>query len=282
MGLGLRRLALLLCVFCWHAGATELPKVRATPGGIARVDLGASAQAPQVSFNGVPVWVTQQSGQWTALVGIPLAAAPGAASLKVKRQGSSESVVNFQIKPFRYAEQRLKVAPGHVDLSTDDTARYERERTHLAQVIATFTEVQPEALRFLQPNSGRRSSSFGLRRIFNGQPRNPHSGMDIAAAQGAPVLAAASGVVIDTGEYFFNGNTVWLDHGSGLLTMYCHLSEIDVKAGDRVSAGALVGKVGATGRATGPHLHWSVSLNRAMVDPALFLEAAAADVTKKK
>ena len=282
MGLGLRRLALLLCVFCWHAGATELPKVRATPGGIARVDLGASAQAPQVSFNGVPVWVTQQSGQWTALVGIPLSAAPGTGNLKVKRQGASETLLNFQIKPFRYAEQRLKVAPGHVDLSADDTARYERERTHLAQVIATFTEVQPEALRFLQPNSGRRSSSFGLRRIFNGQPRNPHSGMDIAAAQGAPVLAAASGVVIDTGEYFFNGNTVWLDHGSGLLTMYCHLSEIDVKAGDRVSAGALVGKVGATGRATGPHLHWSVSLNRAMVDPALFLEAAAADVTKKK
>ncbi len=282
MGLGLRRLALLLCVFCWHAGATELPKVRATPGGIARVDLGASAQAPQVSFNGVPVWVTQQSGQWTALVGIPLSAAPGTGNLKVKRQGASETLLNFQIKPFRYAEQRLKVAPGHVDLSADDTARYERERTHLAQVIATFTEVQPETLEFLQPNSGRRSSSFGLRRVFNGQPRNPHSGMDIAAAQGAPVLAAASGVVIDTGEYFFNGNTVWLDHGSGLLTMYCHLSEIDVKAGDRVSAGALVGKVGATGRATGPHLHWSVSLNRAMVDPALFLEAAAADVTKKK
>ena len=282
MGLGLRRLALLLCVFCWHAGATELPKVRATPGGIARVDLGASAQAPQVSFNGVPVWVTQQSGQWTALVGIPLSAAPGTGNLKVKRQGASETLLNFQIKPFRYAEQRLKVAPGHVDLSADDTARYERERTHLAQVIATFTEVQPETLEFLQPNSGRRSSSFGLRRVFNGQARNPHSGMDIAAAQGAPVLAAASGVVIDTGEYFFNGNTVWLDHGSGLLTMYCHLSEIDVKAGDRVSAGALVGKVGATGRATGPHLHWSVSLNRAMVDPALFLEAAAADVTKKK
>jgi murein DD-endopeptidase MepM/ murein hydrolase activator NlpD len=230
----------------------------------------------------VPVWVTQHSGQWTALVGIPLAAAPGVASLKVKRQGSKESLVSFQIKPFRYAEQRLKVAPGHVDLSADDMARYERERLRLAQVMATFTEVQPEALEFLQPNSGRRSSSFGLRRVFNGQPRNPHSGMDIAAAQGAPVLAAASGVVIDTGDYFFNGNTVWLDHGSGLLTMYCHLSEIDVKVGDRVSAGALIGKVGSTGRATGPHLHWSVSLNRAMVDPALFLEAAVATELPKK
>ena len=281
-GAGQRWLALLLCLLCSQLVASELPKLRASPGGIARVDLGESAQAPQVSFNGVPVWVTQHSGQWTALVGIPLSAAPGTANLKVKRQGTSETVLSFQIKPFRYAEQRLNVAPGHVDLSADDTARYERERVRLAQVMAIFSEGQPEALKFLQPHSGRRSSSFGLRRVFNGQPRNPHSGMDIAAGQGAPVLAAASGVVIDTGDYFFNGNTVWLDHGSGLLTMYCHLSEIDVKAGERVSAGALIGKVGSTGRATGPHLHWSVSLNRAMVDPALFLEAAASDVPKKK
>jgi murein DD-endopeptidase MepM/ murein hydrolase activator NlpD len=278
-----RWLALLLCVIGWQVDASELPKARATPGGIARVGLGASTQAPQVSFNGVPVWVTQEGGQWTALVGIPLSAAPGTLSLKVKRQGSSETLLSFQIKPFRYAEQRLKVAPGHVDLSADDTARYERERVRLAQVMATFSEGQPEASPLLQPSSGRRSSSFGLRRVFNGQSRSPHSGMDIAAAQGAPVLAAASGVVIDTGDYFFNGNTVWLDHGSGLLTMYCHLSEIDVKAGERVSAGSLIGKVGSTGRATGPHLHWSVSLNRAMVDPALFLQASAAvELPKKK
>lgn len=278
-----RCIALILCTLCWHAGAGELPRIRATPGGIARVGLGASAQAPQVSFNGVPVWVIQDSGQWLALVGIPLSAAPGTAKLMVRRQGASEAVLSFQIKPFRYAEQRLKVAPGQVDLSADDMARYERERMRLAQVIATFSEVQPEASQLLQPSSGRRSSSFGLRRVFNGQSRSPHSGMDIAAAQGAPVLAAASGVVIDTGDYFFNGNTVWLDHGSGLLTMYCHLSAVEVKPGEHVSAGALIGKVGSTGRATGPHLHWSVSLNRAMVDPALFLEAAAAsDVPRKK
>ncbi len=95
--------------------------------------------------------------------------------------------------------------------------------------------------------------------------------MDIAAAAGTPVVAPAAGRVIDTGDYFFNGNTVWIDHGAGLLTMLCHLSAIDVKPGDEVAPGQRVGAVGATGRVTGAHLHWSLSLNRTMVDPELFV-----------
>jgi murein DD-endopeptidase MepM/ murein hydrolase activator NlpD len=188
------------------------------------------------------------------------------------RQGDTpEARVPFTIDEVKYAEQRLKVPPGKVDLSPEDLARYERERKHLSQVTTTFSDRVPATLRLLQPVPGTRSSSFGLRRVFNGQGRNPHSGMDIAASLGTPVVAAAPGRVIDAGDYFFNGNTVWIDHGQGLLTMYCHLATIDVSAGQFVSAGEPIATVGATGRVTGPHLHWSVSLNRAMVDPALFL-----------
>ena len=139
--------------------------------------------------------------------------------------------------------------------------------------MASFSQPLPAALRMQVPVPGRRSSSFGLRRVFNGQARSPHSGMDIAAVTGTPVAAPLPGRVLDTGDYFFNGQTVWLDHGGGLLSMVCHLSAIDVRVGDMLATGQRLGAVGATGRVTGPHLHWGVMLNRAMVDPALFLAA---------
>ena len=268
------------------AAAQPQPQQRLAPGGIARIALGESIGAPRVSFDGVPVLVVREAAaggtgtaaaagtEWIAVVGLPLSMRPGAASLTVRQPNGSTTSRPFTIQPFRYAEQRLKVAPGQVDLAPADLARHERDRAHLTTVVASYTEPAPERLVLRQPVAGRRSSSFGLRRIFNGQSRSPHSGMDIAAAQGTPVSAAAPGRVLDTGNYFFNGNTVWLDHGAGLLTMYCHLSTIDVEVGDVLAAGATLGAVGMTGRATGPHLHWSVSLNRAMVDPALFLAAA--------
>lgn len=279
---GLRRIALRIglfavaCLVGRPALAAGLPTPRSVPGGVATIALGASPHAPQVSFDGTPVLVVGNPAGWTAVVGIGLDAKPGARHVVVERAGAPGKRLAFTVEPVRYAEQRLEVAPGKVDLSPEDLARYEREREHLLAVAAVHSDAPPSTLRLLQPTPGRRSSSFGLRRVFNGKPRRPHSGMDIAAPAGTPVVAAARGRVIDTGDYFFNGRTIWLDHGSGLLTMYCHLDAIEVRRGDMVAAGDPIGAVGATGRVTGPHLHWSVSLNRKMVDPALFLEKAPA------
>ena len=256
--------------------ASELwPNALQVPGGIARLSLGPAAERPQAYAGDVPLLVVGDAIEWTALVGIPLSATPGKASITVRTpEGGGRRQVGYTISPKRYPEQRLNVAPRTVDLSPENLARYERERAHQARVTATFTEAPLLPSLLMQvPVPGWRSSSFGLRRVFNGQARNPHSGMDIAAGTGTPVVAPLPGRVIDTGDYFFNGNTVWLDHGGGLLSMVCHLSEIDVKPGDALKTGERLGAVGATGRVTGPHLHWSVMLNRAMVDPALFLPA---------
>ena len=248
------------------------PQARAVPGGVARLALGPARDRPR-AFNhaGVPVLVVGDAIAWTAVLGIALAEAPGRTQVTVQVPGEPERLLAFDIAPQRYAEQRLNVAPRTVDLSPENQARYERERDHQAQVMATFSTPLPAQLAMQVPVPGRRSSSFGLRRVFNGQPRNPHSGMDIAAPTGTPVAAPLTGRVIDTGDYFFNGNTVWLDHGGGLLSMSCHLSAIDVAAGDAVQTGQRIGAVGATGRVTGPHLHWGVMLNRTMVNPALFV-----------
>ena len=259
---------LMSLLACLPVQAQDLPQERAVPGGVAWVDLGAAAKRPDVRVGEVSVLVVGDPKHWTAVVGIPLSATPGFKTLTVNGESST---LTYTVKPMKYAEQRLKVAPGKVDLSAVDLARHDLERMHHAQIIATRTDTPPAVLRLRAPVPGPQSSSFGLRRVFNGQSRNPHSGMDIAAATGAPVTAPAAGRVIDVGDYFFNGKTVWLDHGAGLLTMYCHLSDISVRVGDELAAGQTLGAVGSTGRATGPHLHWSVSLNRAMVDPALFL-----------
>ncbi len=246
-----------------------LPQDVPVPGGIARVALGAAPQRPVARSGDVPLLVVGSSEAWTALVGIPLSAATGPAHITLE----AGREVAYTVRPKKYAEQRLKVAPGHVDLSPQDLARHEREREQQRVVMATFSSPSPEAgaLAMQAPVPGRRSSSFGLRRVFNGQARAPHAGMDIAAATGVAVTAPLAGRVLDVGDYFFNGGTVWLDHGGGLLTLYCHLSAMDAKVGDSLKAGDRLGAVGATGRVTGPHLHWGVLLNRTMVDPALFL-----------
>jgi murein DD-endopeptidase MepM/ murein hydrolase activator NlpD len=270
-------LSTLLLATAAHASTVDsgLPRSLAVPGGVAILDVpGAADRAPVVTFNGNRVMVLRGAAGWRAIVGIPLAHEPGAAKIEI-RSDAITLTQGFTVAGKAYATQRLQVAPRHVDLAPEDAARVAREQPHIRTTLATFSETAPVSLDFASPVKGPRSSSFGLRRVFNNQPRNPHSGMDIAAPVGTPVYAPAPGKVIDTGDYFFNGNSVFIDHGQGLITLYCHLHRITVEAGTDVKTGDKLGEVGATGRVTGPHLHWGVALNRAFVDPALFLAQVA-------
>jgi murein DD-endopeptidase MepM/ murein hydrolase activator NlpD len=245
---------------------------RPIPGGIAIVDLGEARgnSTPIVKFGQRLVAVVKNDGHWNAVVGIPLQSEPGEKNLIVKHP-SGEREVAFTVDSFEYEEQRIiikdknKVNPASLDLK-----RIQKENKRIAEVKAyRYKKLLSE--QFQLPVDGVLSSPFGLKRFFNGQARRPHGGLDFAAPTGTPIYAPATGLVVDTGDYFFNGNSIFLEHGLGLQSFYAHLSKIHVKPGDKVKPGDLIGEVGATGRVTGPHLHWSVGLNGTWVDPNLVL-----------
>jgi murein DD-endopeptidase MepM/ murein hydrolase activator NlpD len=249
--------------------AAAAPQNSTRPGGVAIVDLGSVEQAaPVATFDDKPVLVMRDGDRWKAVVGIPLDTEPGSLMVNV-----GEDRVTVPIIEHAYAEQRLTVKnQSHV---TPDQAQLDRigsERKIIDAALNNFRQVPVETISLAAPVDGPRGSSFGKRRFFNDQPRAPHKGMDIAAAEGVPISAPLKGIVTATGDYFFNGNTVIIDHGQGYVTMYCHLSEIDVEKGQQVTAGEAIGAVGATGRVTGPHLHFGTYLNGTAVDPAILLE----------
>ncbi|WP_175651136.1 peptidoglycan DD-metalloendopeptidase family protein [Pseudomonas sp. Marseille-P9899] len=263
---------LLLCLtFASSAQASYITRQlnKPVPGGVAVVDLGPSAQPLTARFDGKPVLVVKEQDNWLAIVGIPLTQKPGAASLT---QGSR--TLNFNVGSKKYQEQHITLKnQRQVNPNPADLKRIDAELAEQLKAYRSFSPGTPSNLLLDKPVSGPLSSRFGVRRFFNGEERNPHSGLDFAVPAGTPIKTPANGKVILTGNYFFNGNTVFVDHGQGFISMFCHLSKIDVKTGRVLSRGAVVGKVGSTGRATGPHMHWNISLNDARVDPAIFIGA---------
>lgn len=241
------------------------------PGGVAVVTLPEQADAPRAEYRDQPLLVIREDGKrWIAIAGIPLTAKPGTDHIEL---ADGERLV-FNITDRKYPEQHIQLKnQQHVTPDPEHLKRIQRELDEQIAAYKTFSARQPSNLLFDRPVDGRLSSAFGLRRFFNGEERNPHSGLDFAAPTGTSIKAPAAGQVILVGDYFFNGKTVFVDHGQGLISMFCHLSSIDVKVGDELARGAHVGKVGATGRATGPHLHWNVSLNNTRVDPSIFIGA---------
>ena len=270
-----RRLRWILVVFCLTASTSSLAdfKPLSVPGGIARIALPEGTKS--ATFNGASVLVTRGEQRPIAWVGLPLALEPGSHVLDASGQA-----ISFEVSPKTYETEHLTIPNQRkVNPLPMDYDRIGAERREMDGVFQSFTTRSiPE--QWQSPLSGRYSSSFGKRRVLNGQPRSPHSGLDIAAPEGTPVESIAAGRVAAVGDYFFNGQTVMVDHGQGLISMYCHLSEIDVALGEAVTPDSVVGKVGKTGRVTGAHLHLSVSLNNARVDPLLFFDAPEADLAR--
>ncbi|MEA5674676.1 peptidoglycan DD-metalloendopeptidase family protein [Pseudomonas sp. MH2] len=239
------------------------------PGGVAVVDLGPAASAPSARFDGKPVLVVKEQDTWLAIVGIPLTQKPGAATLS---QGSR--TLSFNVGSKKYPEQHITLKnKRQVNPEPDDLKRIDRELAEQVKAYRSFSPGVPSNLILDKPVNGPLSSKFGVRRFFNGEERNPHAGLDFAVPAGTPIKTPANGKVILVGDYFFNGRTVFVDHGQGFISMFCHMSKVDVRPGQVLRRGDVVGKVGSTGRATGPHMHWNVSLNDARVDPAIFIGA---------
>ena len=263
-------------VLLWPLAALAgLPQSSPVPGGIAIVAVASeSAPLPQVSFQGQRVLVTRADGAWRAVVGLPLSLKAGEHKISVvDRPHGTARALTFQVLPKEYEAQYLTLSnKRQVDPNAEDMQRINRDKQILDNAFSTWSDTLADDLRFDVPAQGRFSSAFGLRRFFNKQPRQPHAGLDIAAPEGTPITAPAAGRVIEVGDYFFNGNTVLIDHGQGLVSMYNHLSRIDVTKDQRVARGELIGAIGKTGRVTGAHLHWTISLNNVRVDPKLFLE----------
>ena len=256
-----------------HPGEVVVLEVRARAP---LADLSATAFGHEIRF-----FQHESDGVWRGLVGIDLTVEPGAYDVAVHAStaggGQADVAYTLDVAPKEFPTRHLKVAPKYVDPPPEVIERILREQDETA---AIFRAASPERVwrgGFARPVPGRPSSSFGRRSVFNGESRNPHSGTDFRSGKGVPIEAPSAATVALTGDLYFSGKVVILDHGWGLYSYFAHLSAIDVTEGDRVEQGDVVGRVGATGRVTGPHLHWTVRLNDARVDPLSLMELLPAE-----
>ena len=269
----MRAWLVLSALFPLVAIAADLPVDERVPGGVAVVELAVKGStAPRVEFGGKRVMVLRHDGRWYAVAGIPLDSAPGQKSLSVKDGAAAPVLLPFEVATKDYPVQSLTITnPDMVNPTPAQQRRIAREAEHLDKVVNRWRNATAPAVVFIWPATGPETSAFGVKRILNGEPHSPHGGIDIGAALGTPLHAPADAVVADVGHYYYCGKTLTLDMGQGLYSVFCHMSIIKVSPGQKLKQGQLVGRIGATGRTTGPNLHWTVRLNGTVVDPHAFL-----------
>lgn len=268
--------ALFISISINGVSATELPTINPVPGGIALVNLGASFEASSKVYFKKKRILTKQvkaTNHWHAIIGLPLKIKPGNHKVSIVKTNGNKKTIAFKVSDKDYETRHITIKNKRmVSPTKKDIERHYKEKPLILSALKTWTNNNDVQMQFSSPVDGRFSSIFGLKRIYNKQKRiRRHTGLDIAAPSGTAIKSPAKGRVIRTGSYFFTGNTVFIDHGQGLITMYSHLNKTHVKAGQELKQGQLIGTVGMTGRVSGPHLHWVVSLNNTKVDPKLFL-----------
>jgi len=249
-----------------------LPKTQSTPGGISNVYLPTTNhQAPEVFFKDAHVIVMKesQSSHWFGLVGIPLIIKSSKQTLEIRNLKKS---VTFKVHQKRYRKSRIWLKDNKmINPSKKDQARIQKEAKEIRKVLRKWSENDPFKQNYRMPVNGRITARFGTLQIFNYKIKEPHQGIDIYAKQGTPIYPCNAGIVLKTGNYFFLGNTIFIDHGKGVISLYAHLDKIWVKEGRHLTKETPLGSIGQTGRATGPHLHWAMVMNQTFVNPKLFV-----------
>ena len=247
------------------------PEQALVPGGIALLQIPDYKPDTKVYFQNKRIAVFPHNNTWVAMAGIGLSTKPGDYEFSIRQADGLSLNSKITVAYKKYDEQHLTIKNKRkVNPNKDDSKRIAAESKRKKKAKTLFSETRSH-VDFIWPVTGRISSIFGLRRFFNEQERRPHGGLDIVADEGTPIKATADGTVIDSGDFFFSGNMIYLDHGQGIISLYAHLSAISVKPGDYVKQGDVIGNVGQTGRVTGPHLHFAIMTNQTAIDPVFML-----------
>jgi murein DD-endopeptidase MepM/ murein hydrolase activator NlpD len=269
----LKKLSLLLLLIPAIALANIPVKNTAIPGGIAVIDFETNHSNPKAFYNNRPLYVQHvKDHHWQILVGIPLMEKLGKKTIKV--QDTSIRLFDFEVSEHTYTQQLITLKgkkKKYVNPNLVHMDRIKSERPILSSARKIFSGDALSNGLFIRPVDGVTTSPFGLKRFYNGEARRPHTGLDYVGDTGTPIKAPADGKVILSGEFFFNGNAIFLDHGQGLISVYIHMNKRLVQQGQKIKQGDVIGTIGQTGRATGPHLHWGIYLNQTVVNPNLLM-----------